>query len=76
MSKFNELLATNEIHIVSGEGETGNSVIYNGKRTVRAIKVRLAKERCHGDRWAKAKVFSHSNDYGDVFIDFDTDKLC
>lgn len=70
------LIKTNEIRIVSGEGEAGTSEIYNGKRTIRAIKMRLTRERCGGDRWANAKVFSHSNDFGDVFADVETGEYC
>lgn len=71
-----KLIETNEIRIVSGEGEVGTTEIYNGKRTLRAIKMRLTKERCGGDRWAKAKVFSHSNGYGDVYVDVETGEYC
>lgn len=45
-----------EIRIVSGEGTIGNAETYNGKRTVRALKSRLTRERCNGDRWARAEV--------------------
>lgn len=76
MTTITKLIETNEIRIVSGEGEVGTSEIYNGKRTIRAIKMRLAKERCIGTRWANAKVFSHSNDYGDVFVDVETGEYC
>ena len=43
-----------EILIFSGEGETGTWKEYKGKDSDRAIKLRLTKERCNGDRWAKA----------------------
>lgn len=76
MTTITKLIETNEIRIVSGEGEVGTSEIYNGKRTIRAIKMRLTKERCGGDRLANAKVFSHSNDYGDVFVDVETGEYC
>lgn len=66
------LIKTNEIRILSGEGEAGTSEIYTGKRTIRAIKMRLTKERCGGDRWANARVFLYSNDFGDVFVDVET----
>lgn len=72
MNTIIELIKTNEIRIVSGEGEVGTSVVYNGKRTIRAIKMRLTKEKCGGDRWAKAKVYSHSNDFGHVYVDVET----
>lgn len=45
-----------EIEIVSGEGEQGTVEDYEGKRTIRAIKARLTKERCGGDRWAFVRV--------------------
>lgn len=84
MATITKLIETNEIRIVSGEGEVGTSETYNGKRTIRAIKMRLTKERCGGDRWAKALVFSHTNNIGDalddvymdVFIDIETGKYC
>lgn len=41
-----------EIKIISGEGENGTVENYTGKRTARAVKARLTKERCNGDRWA------------------------
>lgn len=44
--------ASDEIEIISGEGEDGTREDYEGARTARAIKARLAKERCNGDRWA------------------------
>lgn len=56
------------ITIVSGEGERGTAEEYAGKRTVTAIKTRLAKERAHGDRWARVEIETtthHSMDYTD-----------
>ena len=44
--------AAEEIEILSGEGEVGTREDYDGARTVSAIKSRLTKERCNGDRWA------------------------
>lgn len=63
--------SSNPIYIVSGEGEQGSRELYTGKRTMRAIKSRLTKERCHGDRWARAEVYSHTTDRDgiDVFVD-------
>lgn len=40
------------IAIISGEGISGSAELYKGKKSVRALKSRLARERCHGDRWA------------------------
>ena len=48
-----------EIRIASGEGTVGCSDVYTGKRTVRAIKSRLTRERCNGDRWARAEALVH-----------------
>ena len=60
------------ILIQSGEGETGTVEVYSGKRTSRAIKTRLTKERACGDRWAKAWILSHDNADGqEVYRDFD-----
>jgi hypothetical protein len=61
-----------KIIIISGEGERGNSEVYTGKRTQRAIKSRLTKERCHGDRWARAVIYSGENEYGQFGIDLET----
>jgi len=55
-----EILASDiEIRIVSGEGTIGDSEKYEGKRTVRAIKFRLTRERCNGDRWSRAEALLH-----------------
>lgn len=76
MTTITKLIKTNEIRIVSGEGEVGTSETYNGKRTLRAIKMRLTKERCGGDRWSQAKVFHHSDERGDVFVNIESDEYC
>jgi len=48
------LIKLNEtLYIISGEGTYGHREEYTGKMTVRAIKSRLTRERCHGDRWAR-----------------------
>lgn len=44
------------IYIVSGEGSLGTKTKYTGKRTERALKMRLTKEQCGGDRWARAEI--------------------
>jgi hypothetical protein len=49
--------AEHPIHITSGEGENGTTEVFAGKRTERAVKLRLTRERCGGDRWARAAVF-------------------
>lgn len=76
MTTIDQLIARNLILIVSGEGEEGHTGTYTGKRTMRAIKQRLARERCGGDRWAIAKVYSHTNEGGDVYLDIDTGEYC
>lgn len=43
-------------YVVSGEGENGTRELYTGKLTVRAIKARLKKEECGGDRWARIET--------------------
>ena len=78
MTTLNQMIKTNNITIVSGEG-IGEGIVepYTGKRTMRAIKMRLTKERCGGDRWAKALVFSHVSQCDiDVFINVETGKYC
>jgi len=70
------LISTNVIHIVSGEGEIGTRKIYRGKRTLRAIKMRITRERCGGDRWAGAEVYSHENEWGKVGYDVLTGQPC
>jgi hypothetical protein len=73
MKHINDLLENNnQIRIISGEGETGTVERYNGKRTIKAIKLRLAKEKQGGDRWARAIIFSHGTYYGPVGIDITT----
>ncbi len=48
------IIATGKpLEIVSGEGENGMVEEYTGAKTVRAIKARLTRERCGGDRWAR-----------------------
>ena len=44
--------------IISGEG-TGPGTIepHNGLPTMRAIRARLTRERCGGDRWAHAIAY-------------------
>jgi hypothetical protein len=57
MGKLEEYIANAEsIEIVSGEGTQGTVEDYEGKRTLRAIRSRLTKERCQGDRWAYVKI--------------------
>ncbi len=65
----------NPVLIVSGEG-TGQGHVeeYLGARTEAAINQRLTAERCNGDRWARAIIFSHEG-FGDVYQNFETNEL-
>jgi hypothetical protein len=65
-----------EIRIISGEGDVGTVERYSGKHSERAIKLKLTRERCNGDRWAKAVQFSHVNADGQVGIDLETGEYC
>lgn len=47
---------TTRLWIVSGEGEIGFTLEYTGKRTLRALRCRLTRERCNGDRWARVEA--------------------
>ena len=69
-------LSDGQIAIVSGEGEVGTAVIYRGARTQRALRAHLTRERCDGDRWARAVQYTHTNDWGDCGRDLETDELC
>lgn len=45
------------LRIVAGEGwGRGTIKPYTGKRTIRAIKCALTRERCNGDRWARIDI--------------------
>lgn len=57
MTRTDELIKNAElIEIISGEGGQGTIEEYKGKRTTRAIKMRLTKEKCNGDRWAYIRI--------------------
>jgi hypothetical protein len=43
------------LRIVSGEGTVGHVEEYTGAHTVRALRARLTRERCGGDRWARVE---------------------
>lgn len=50
-------LTKGDMLIASGEGAgAGKIERYYGARTERAIRSRLSRERCHGDRWASAYI--------------------
>jgi len=51
------------ILIFAGEGERGTWKAYHGKDTVRALKMRLTKERCGGSRWASAWSVTGIDEY-------------
>ena len=69
-------LTKNKIAIVSGDGEIGTAELYGGTLSERAIRSRLTRERCHGDRWARAVQWSHVNIYGEVGYDLETGEPC
>ena len=62
------------VYILSGEGEEGQRVEYTGTRTARALKSRLTRERCSGDRWARAEV-SVDTDHGIEYLTCDPDTV-
>ena len=54
----------NRVVIISGE--VGSIEPHTGRPTKRAVKVRLTRDRCRGDRWAKAIAFVDGNEGVDV----------
>ena len=66
---------TSEILIISGRGDFGGVDIYHGKRTEKALKLRLTRERCQGDRWAKAILYTHKTETGHAGIDFESGEM-
>lgn len=71
-------LTTGTILIFSGEGDKGTWERYEGARTPRAIRSRLSRERCHGDRWASVWIEEPSmEDRGypkvSVYVELDRD---
>ena len=56
-------LESARISIVSGEGEVLTREEYTGKRTERALKMRITKELCHGDRKARAEYLVSTSYY-------------
>ena len=60
-----KMIATaSRIEIISGEGDGPESIeTFTGARTTRAINARLARERCGGDRWAKARVITSAGTF-------------
>ena len=58
--------------ILSGEGETGTFERHTGKPTMLAINRRLARERCGGDRWARAFVPAGQGYDDDTYVDINS----
>jgi len=54
------------IDIISGEGEQGHRDTYTGMRTALAIKRSLTRERCGGDRWARAVAITEAGAAYDI----------
>lgn len=52
--------------IISGEGEVGVIEPHTGRPTKRAVMARIKRERCGGDRWAKAIAYVDGNEGSDV----------
>jgi hypothetical protein len=77
---FNNLLKdqNNLVYIISGEGTgEGHREKYHDVRTITAIKNKLTRERCNGDRWAKAIITSHVGKHGQVvYLNFDSCEYC
>lgn len=57
-------LDTGDMVIFSGEGDIGTFERYYGARTAKAIRSKLSRERCGGDRWASAWIETGSDDLG------------
>ena len=60
----------NRVVIISGEGEVGIIEPHTGRPTRRAVMARIKRERCGGDRWAKAIAYLHE----DAGFDVETDE--
>lgn len=56
----------NRVVIISGEGEIGIIEPHTGRPTKRAVMARLTRERCGGDRWAKAIAYVDGSEGFDV----------
>jgi len=55
--------------ILTGEGTSGTFERHTGKPTLLAINRRLARERCGGDRWARAFVPAGNGYEDDAYVD-------
>jgi hypothetical protein len=63
--------------IILSEKEKGrprNAEWFFGRRTARAITLRLTKERRRGKKWAKALLYRQDLECGPVSIDLETGK--
>ena len=72
--RIDDLIKTNSIYILFVQ-VVGPSTIepYKGKRTLRAIKMRLNRERCCNDHcWVSAWVYSHSTEHTHEYINIET----
>lgn len=59
------------IYIISGEGTgEGTRELYTGKMSARAIRQRVTRERCGGDRWARLE-----SEAGERIIDEDLPRI-
>ncbi|MBN2783785.1 MAG: hypothetical protein JXR25_03075 [Pontiellaceae bacterium] len=75
---LNELFS-GVIVLLNGEGNYGNTEIYKGKKTIRALKLKVTKERSGGDRWCR--VFIEDRGFIDKltghisFSEYDLDRM-
>jgi hypothetical protein len=65
------------IEIVAGEGEGhGHRSVHTGRPTMRAIRARLTRERCGGDRWAYAWIKTpYESVNGHIWVNAETGQL-
>ena len=64
------------IIIISGEGDQGTIKSYDGKDSPRAIRARLTRDRCGGDRWARAYRLDHvTSDYTGIYYEIDGEDM-
>jgi hypothetical protein len=73
-------LSKGDMLIFSGEGDDGAWERYYGKRDKAAIRRKLSRERCGGDRWASAWIelegledagYPGEKVYGELGVDLD-----
>ena len=69
------IITNKDIIILSGEGENwSNEYLFTGRKTARAIKMKLKKERCGGDRWAYAYQYEYEAETGDIWRNLENNK--